>query len=137
MRKINKIIVHCSASPEGRPDTIKDIDRWHKEQGYDMVGYHYVIHLDGAIVAGRPIEKIGAHCLDHNRDSIGVCYIGGLTKDLKEYKDTRTDAQKKALFFLLSDLKAKYPSAVIYGHNDFANKACPGFDAKSEYRGIR
>lgn len=136
MRKINKIIVHCSASPEGRNDTIEDIDRWHRAQGFTEVGYHYVVHLDGAIVEGRPITKAGAHCSGHNANSIGVCYIGGLTKDCKGYKDTRTEAQKKALFFLLSDLKAKYPSAVIHGHSDFTNKNCPGFNAKSEYRGI-
>lgn len=137
MRKINKIIVHCSASPEGRDDSIEDIDRWHRSQGFSEIGYHYVIHLDGSIHVGRPVEKAGAHCSGHNENSIGVCYIGGLTKDLKECKDTRTEAQKKALFFLLSDLKAKYPSATIYGHRDFSDKECPGFNAKSEYRGIR
>lgn len=137
MRKINKIIVHCSASPEGRDDSIEDIDRWHRGQGFSEIGYHYVIHLDGSIHAGRPVEKAGAHCSGHNENSIGVCYIGGLTKDLKECKDTRTEAQKKALFFLLSDLKAKHPSAAIYGHRDFSDKECPGFNAKSEYRGIR
>lgn len=133
MRRIDKIIVHCSASPEGRADAIEDIRRWHRERGFLDIGYHYVIHLDGSIHVGRPLEKQGAHCTGHNESSIGICYIGGMAKDLKSYKDTRTEAQKKALFFLLTELKAKYPYAVVHSHSDFADKACPGFDARSEY----
>ncbi len=134
MRKINSIIVHCSDSPEDRADTIEDIRRWHvQERGFNDVGYHYVIHLDGSIHPGRKLDKIGAHCLDHNRDSIGICYIGGRTKDLKRAKDTRTDAQKIALKSLIQCLKAEFPGVKVYGHRDFANKACPSFDAAKEY----
>lgn len=93
MRKINQIIVHCSATPEGKNFNANDIDRWHKERGFDCIGYHYVIDLDGTIEKGRPIEKVGAHVKGHNSNSIGVCYIGGLASDGKTPKDTRTVEQ--------------------------------------------
>lgn len=136
MRKITEIIVHCSATPEGRHTTVGDIRAWHKQRGFKDIGYHYVVYLDGSIHAGRAENVIGAHCTNHNRYSIGVCYVGGMTKDMKHAKDTRTDAQKKALVQLLKQLKKKYPQAKIYGHRDFAAKACPSFDAKNEYKSL-
>ena len=84
---------------------------------------------------GRPENEVGAHCQGRNSDSIGVCYVGGLDKSGKP-KDTRTPLQKQALARLLKQLRAKYPNAVICGHRDFANKACPCFDAKNEYQNI-
>ena len=134
MRVINKIIVHCSATPEGRAVTVEDIDRWHREQGFDCIGYHFVVYLDGSVHSGRPVEKVGAHCISHNKNSIGVCYIGGLAKDCKTPRDTRTPEQKKALLALLKELKAQYPQASIHGHLEFAAKYCPCFDAQKEYR---
>lgn len=136
MRTINEIIVHCSATPEGRPTTVGDIRSWHKKRGFKDIGYHYVVYLDGSIHAGRPESAIGAHCTGHNRHSIGVCYIGGVAKDMKSPKDTRTEAQKKSLLQLLRQLKKKYPQAKIYGHRDFAAKACPSFDARKEYANL-
>ena len=136
MRKITEIIVHCSATPEGQNFTVEDIDRWHKQKGWQGIGYHYVIYLDGSVHKGRNEEVIGAHCLGHNAYSIGVCYIGGLDKWTKAHKDTRTDAQKQALIDLLKSLKEKYPNAIIYGHRDFSKKDCPCFDAKNEYKNI-
>lgn len=94
MRIINEIIIHCSATPEGKDYTVEQIKQWHKQRGFSDIGYHYVIYRDGSIHSGRPIERIGAHCLKHNAHSIGVCYIGGVAKDGKTPKDTRTDAQK-------------------------------------------
>lgn len=132
MRAIKKIIVHCADTPEGRDDRAADIRRWHKAQGWNDIGYHYVVDLDGTIEPGRPIEKAGAHCTGQNADSIGVCYIGGCDKKMQP-KDTRTDAQKASLLLLLKYLVAKYPGVTIYGHRDFANKSCPSFDAKKEY----
>lgn len=132
MRAIKKIIVHCADTPEGRDDRAADIRRWHKAQGWNDIGYHYVVDLDGTIEPGRPIEKAGAHCTGHNADSIGVCYIGGCDKKMQP-KDTRTDAQKASLLLLLKYLVVKYPGVTIYGHRDFANKSCPSFDAKKEY----
>ena len=136
MRTINKIIVHCADTPEGRDVRAAEIKRWHtKERGWNDIGYHYVIDLDGTIEPGRPIEVAGAHCTGHNADSIGICYIGGCDKDMKP-KDTRTPEQKTALELLLKYLVAKYPGVKIYGHKDFAQKACPSFDAKTEYANL-
>ena len=136
MRKIDKIIVHCSATPEGSHFTVEDIDRWHRREGSRCIGYHYVIYLDGSIHPGRPVEEVGAHCYGQNKHSIGVCYIGGVAKDGHTPKDTRTTAQKEALLKLLKELKQKFPEAVIHGHRDFARKACPSFDATNEYEYI-
>ena len=133
MRKINLIIVHCSATPEGKDFTVDDITRWHKARGFKTIGYHYVIYRDGTIHGGRPVSEEGAHCVGHNKYSIGVCYIGGLAADGKTPKDTRTDAQKLSLHNLLSQLKKSYPGVAIRGHRDFAAKACPSFDATKEY----
>lgn len=136
MRQITEIIVHCADTPEGRDVRAADIRRWHMtEHGWADIGYHFVVDLDGTIEDGRPIEKIGTHCSGHNANSIGICYIGGASRDMKP-KDTRTQAQKDALVQLLKDLRKKYPLAKIYGHCDFANKACPSFDAKNEYANL-
>ena len=136
MRKINEIIIHCADTPEGRNEKAADIDRWHKAQGWQGIGYHYVVDLDGTIEPARDIEKAGAHCTGHNANSIGIVYIGGRCKDAGTPKDTRTDAQKTSLVLLLKYLRAKYPDAKIYGHRDFAQKACPCFDAKEEYKDL-
>lgn len=139
-RKIKEIIVHCSATPEGEDYTVADIRRWHKQQGWSDIGYHYVVYRDGSIHNGRDVDIIGAHCSKggHNTYSIGVCYIGGVTNDgSKKKKDTRTSEQRDALIILLTDLRRLYPDARIYGHNDFdKGKDCPSFDAKTEYRNI-
>ena len=136
MRKINEIIVHCAATPEGKNFKAADIDRWHRERKMKCIGYHYVVDLDGTVEPGRPESEIGAHCLGHNQYSIGVCYVGGLAEDGKTPKDTRTVTQKEALLALLKKLRAKYPKASIHGHRDFAAKACPSFDATTEYKNI-
>ena len=137
MRQISKIIVHCADTPEGRDVRAAEIKRWHtakppKGNGWNDIGYHYVIDLDGTVQPGRPVEEAGAHCSGHNSDSIGVCYVGGCDKKMTP-KDTRTDAQKAALITLLKYLVGKYPGAKIYGHRDFSSKPCPSFDAKKEY----
>lgn len=135
MRIINKIIIHCTDTPEDRHVSVEDITQWHKEKGYNTIGYHYVVYLDGSIHIGRPVDKKGAHCKGHNAKSIGVCYVGG--RDAKgSYSDTRTEAQKEALLSLIKKLLAKYPNAKVYGHRDFAAKACPCFDAKEEYKDL-
>ena len=138
MREIKEIIIHCSDTPAGRDYTVDDITRWHKARGFRTIGYHYVIYRDGSIHTGRPESETGAHCLDggHNRHSIGICYIGGRAADGKGYEDTRTPEQKEALLSLLRQLKARYPHARVYGHRDFAARACPCFDARSEYKNL-
>ena len=127
MRRIEKIIVHCSATPENKDFTVADIDRWHKARGFRCIGYHYVIYRDGSVHQGRPIQEIGAHCTGQNARSIGVCYIGGVAADGKTPKDTRTPAQRIALRELVGSLLKEYPGAKVHGHYEFANKACPSF----------
>ncbi len=132
MRIINKIIIHCTATPEGRKVTVADVTAWHKQRGFATIGYHYLIGLNGEVWQGRSIAQIGAHCEGQNSNSIGVCYAGGLAADGKTAKDTRTPAQKASLATLIAELKQKYPTATIHGHNEFAAKACPSFDVKKE-----
>ena len=127
MRKINEIIVHCSATPEGKDFHASDIDRWHKAQGWKCIGYNYVIDLDGTVEPGRPLNEIGAHTVGHNSNSIGICYIGGCDKTGKKAKDTRTPEQKIAMYKLIHDLLESYPKAEVSCHNQWANKACPSF----------
>lgn len=134
MRKIDEIIIHCSATPEGRDVTAKDIDGWHRQQGFDCIGYHFVVRLDGRIEFGRPLEKAGAHVKGHNARSIGVVYIGGIDRN-GQYADTRTPEQVGSLRILLSFLVRVFPSIkAIHGHRDYAAKACPCFDAHKEYK---
>ena len=134
MREINKLIIHCSATPEGKDIKTETIRSWHVNGNHwTDIGYHYVIELDGSVHKGRDESTIGAHCSGQNANSIGVCYVGGVAKDGKTPKDTRTEAQKQSLIKLLKQLKQKYPKATIHGHSEYANKACPCFNAKTEY----
>lgn len=137
MRQIKQIIIHCSCTPAGRNIGATTIRGWHTQKGFSDIGYHYVIRLDGTIEEGRPIDQIGAHCQGHNRNSIGICYIGGTEKDCKTPKDTRTTQQREALEQLCKQLKAEYPNATIHGHSEFANKACPSFDVKQWIKEVR
>ncbi len=127
MRKIDKIIIHCSATREGQDVTAADIRRWHVEGNHwSDIGYHYVIRLDGTIELGRPIAQVGAHTSGQNQNSIGICYVGGL-REMKA-ADTRTEEQKAAMLDLLRVLHRMFPEATIHGHREFAAKACPCFD---------
>jgi N-acetylmuramoyl-L-alanine amidase len=132
MRKIDRVVVHCSATPEDREVSVNTIRGWHLSRGFAGIGYHYVIGLNGQIYPGRPEFRQGAHCKGKNKTSIGICYVGGCDKDMKP-KDTRTEAQKNSLETLLGYLKAKYPLVKISGHRDHSSKACPSFDATKEY----
>ena len=136
MREINKIIIHCSATREGENYEVAEIRKWHLARGFNDIGYHFYIDLHGEIHKGRDINKVGAHCKGHNRYSIGLCYCGGVEADGKTPKDTRTPEQKEALLAVLRTLKAMYPEAMIYSHNEFANKACPSFNATDEYKDL-
>lgn len=132
MRKIDEIIIHCSATEAGKDFKAKDIKQWHvKGNGWRDIGYHYVIDIDGTVEFGRPIEQVGAHTKGHNANSIGICYVGGLLNG--KAHDTRTEAQKQSLKTLIERLKEKYPIVKISGHRDYANKACPCFDVSKEY----
>ena len=137
MRNINKLIIHCSATREC-DDSVNAsvIDRWHKARGWKGCGYHFIVLIDGTIETGRMIDKVGAHVKGMNKSSIGICYIGGLERDAKTPKDTRTPQQKESLLLLIKTLNKIYPEATLHGHNEFSNKACPSFDVQSQYKDI-
>jgi N-acetylmuramoyl-L-alanine amidase len=139
MRKINKIIIHCTATAEGKDYSVETIRGWHLKRGWRDIGYHFLIQRDGTVDEGRPIEQSGAHTKGHNWDSIGISYVGGVEAKKKDgkwiAKDTRTDEQKESLLDLICQLHDTY-GGVVYGHRDFSSKSCPCFDAKKEYENI-
>lgn len=135
IRPINTIVIHCSATPNGRWTTALDIDRWHDDRGferlpvwrekfnqdYKAIGYHFIIYTNGAIATGRHLDEIGAHAGGHNKYTIGICLIG---------TDQFTIEQWQALDGLVEKMRERYPAAKILGHRDLpdVNKLCPGFD---------
>ena len=122
MRFVDKFIVHCSATPDGRDVTAAEIDQWHKARGFSGIGYHFVIRLDGSIEFGRPVETMGAHVMGQNSHSIGVCMIGNV--------DFNT-AQFVSLEKLYHFVKLMYPNIKVYGHRDFTDlKTCPNFEVR-------
>lgn len=137
MRPINEIIIHCTATAEGKDYTVDQIRQWHvKGNGWKDIGYHYVIYRDGSIHQGRPIDQIGAHTTNHNTGTIGVCYVGGCAADGKTPKDTRTPQQKAALVELVRSLKTVFGINKVSGHREYAAKACPSFDVQAWRREV-
>lgn len=131
MRDINRIILHCSATEEGREYSVADIDAWHKKRGWKGIGYHYVLYLDGTIAIGRDVADQGAHVSGENSDSIGVCYIGGLRNGSPE--DTMTAMQDMSFMMLVNSLRVVFGPLSLHGHNEFSNKACPSFEVADKY----
>lgn len=119
------IVIHCTATPEGKDLHVKDIDRLHRARGLNGVGYHYVITLDGHVEPGRPLETVGAHVQGYNSSSVGIAFVGGLDAAGKA-KDTRTEPQKAALKGLVSLLQAQYPLAKVVGHRDLPKETVRG-----------
>ena len=153
MKTIDAIVIHCSATRAGQDVRASDIDKWHRERGFAMIGYNYVIDLDGTVEKGRPLTMDGAHCNTaglsgkvYNKHSIGICYVGGLDKHGRP-ADTRTPAQKMALVKLVNELMSTYPIVEVIGHRDASPdkngdgkitqnewvKTCPCFDVKAEF----
>lgn len=130
MRKINKIILHCSATPPTMDIGVNVIREWHLDRGFTDVGYHWVIMRNGTLEKGRPEVEMGAHAKGHNEDSVGVCLVGGVN-DLNEPDANYTLAQYSTLSFLFRHLKLKYNNPAILGHRDLSGtgKACPCVDA--------
>lgn len=155
MRKIDSIVIHCTATRPHVNWGALDIDRMHRmERGYKMIGYHYVICRDGRIEEGRPLTMEGAHCkekglsgLSYNKHSIGIVYVGGLDANGNP-ADTRTLEQKKSLAELVYRLLDTYPDITeVIGHRDASAdlngdgeitpdewaKQCPCFDVRAEF----
>ena len=120
--------------------------RDHLRRGWKDIGYHYYITRDGVVHEGRKLEQVGAHCKDHNKHSIGICYEGGL--DMAGHAcDTRTKAQRRSIRHLLETLHERFPDAIIMGHRDLSPdldgdgriepdewlKQCPCFDVLMDY----
>ena len=135
MRRIDLIVIHCSATRCDKPFPVTALIRCHRDR-FGFTGYHYYITRNGRTYQTRHEQLIGAHAAGYNSHSLGVCYEGGLDVN-GEPDDTRTPRQKKALLNLLEKLKARHPQARIVGHRDLpgVKKECPCFDA-SEYSGL-
>ena len=133
MRALKRIILHCTATPEGKHFDVATIRRWHvKDRGWKDIGYHYVIYIDGSVHEGRPIEQAGAHTSGHNADSIGITYVGGCDSKMKA-KDTLNEAQETAMVNLIKALREQHGELSLHGHNEFAAKACPSFKVKDKF----
>ena len=127
----NKIIIHCAATSPSMDIGAMEIERWHRQRGFQCIGYHFVIRRDGTLEYGREVDAVGAHVTGQNSDSIGICLVGGVKEsDKKTPERNFTTAQYDTLKKLVADLKESYPSARVYGHNEFASKACPCFDVR-------
>ncbi len=135
MRYLRRIIIHCSATREGEEVSVETIRNWHTSppRNWSDIGYHFVIGLDGTVFQGRPIDKQGAHTRGQNADSIGICYIGGVDKDLNP-KDTMTEIQDISLLELVKSLRLIFGELNLHGHNEYSSKACPSFDVQEKYK---
>lgn len=118
---MEKLIIHCSATPNGRHHTAAEIHEWHIDRGWSGIGYHWVIRVDGVLESGRPEYWIGSHARGHNINSIGVCMIG-----INSFNET----QWKILANLIREKKIQYPGIKVIGHNEVSEKECPGFDVQ-------
>lgn len=132
--RIEYLVVHCSYTPADMDVTAKDINRWHRQQGWLKIGYHFVIRRNGTVEKGRALSEVGAHVQGYNEKSIGICLIGGAKKvDGKLVDETNfTTEQMIALQGLLLKLKETFTAAEICGHNNLTpKKTCPTFDVKA------
>jgi N-acetylmuramoyl-L-alanine amidase len=137
MRQIDTLFIHCAAT---RPDWMQgesveakkaEIDRWHRDRGFDGFGYHYLIDRDGKVAQGRPLSRAGAHVRGHNAKSIGICLVGGFGSDAGDkFAKNYTPAQEMALRALIDTMQDEFPNTRVRGHNEVANKACPGFNVQ-------
>jgi len=135
-RMVKELIWHCTATPEHREISAATIRSWHVDgRGWSDIGYHYIVHLDGSIEAGRPLNRVGAHAAGHNRYSIGAVYVGGMDSNMINPKDTRTAAQKASMLALTEELCRRYNLNIISGHNQYAPKACPSFSVVTDKLG--
>tara|TARA_R110000823_G_scaffold70608_11_gene162858 strand:+ start:1380 stop:1826 length:447 start_codon:yes stop_codon:yes gene_type:complete len=128
-----RIILHCTATDERSHVDVATIRKWHKQRGFSDCGYHYLIHLDGSVEAGRPVSKMGAHTKGHNSDSIGIAYAGGIDYKTRKPKDTMTMYQEIAYLRMVDSLRAVFGELTIHGHNEFSRKSCPCFIVQDKF----
>lgn len=136
MRKIEYIVIHCTATqPEATVESIKKY--WREVLGWKSPGYHHLIEPSGAVNNLLPIEQVSNGVAGFNHACVNISYVGGIDKSGNP-KDTRTGFQKAALVDLVRKYKRMFPGAIVQGHRDFPNvaKACPSFDARTEYKNI-
>jgi N-acetylmuramoyl-L-alanine amidase len=131
MLPIKYLTIHCAATPEGRDVSPKIIEQWDIAK-FGQKSYHWIITLDGMMFRSLRDDERGAHTGGKNTGNIGVCYVGGMDKQMKAPKDTRTEAQKKALITLIRTYQARYRGIKVLGHRDWpgVKKACPSFDVE-------
>ena len=137
-RRIEFLVVHCSATRVNIPFTEEQLLECHLLRGFRGIGYHFYITKDGVLHETRPMSQIGAHALGFNLHSIGVCYEGGLD-ELGKPADTRTPQQRETLRRVLSELKSLFPQARIMGHYQLSaniHKACPCYNPMEEYKDL-
>lgn len=137
-RRIDLLVVHCSATRCDRDFPVEALRQCHLQRGFADIGYHFYVTRDGTVHTCRPLHQVGAHATGWNDRSIGICYEGGLD-ERGNPADTRTLAQKCALLDLLRQLKTDYPHARILGHRQlspYIRKECPCFNARKEYRAL-
>ena len=128
-RHIHTLVIHSTATKADRNVTAAEIDSWHKQRGWTGIGYHLVIRRDGSAELGRNIHKQGAHIAGHNRGTIGVVMVGGLS-DSHAPEANFTKAQFKTLRHVLDEQISHYPDLKIIGHRDLKPTACPSFDVR-------
>ena len=145
MRKIDMIVIHCSATRADVPLSPRQLDEMHRQRGFDGCGYHYYVRRDGEICTMRPVDRPGAHAKGYNQHSIGVCYEGGLDEQGRP-ADTRTELQKRSLRVLVRVLAMDFQTRRIVGHRDLSPdldgdgliepeewvKECPCFEVRKE-----
>lgn len=134
LNSINEVVLHCTDTPWGREVDIKEVRAWHtRGNGWQDVGYHYLIKLDGTLQVGRALNCIGAHVKGHNARTIGVAYVGG--RDRKgEAADTMTCEQEETFEHLFFALQLTLGRGLeLTGHNDHSSKACPGFKVREKW----
>ncbi len=130
------LVVHCAATRPSQDISAEDIDRWHKEKGFDKIGYHYFIKRNGNIENGRLESETGAHAYGYNSKSLGICLAGGVTEDdITVSENNFTKEQFESLDRLVEQIENTYLGIKVIGHNEISTKDCPGFNVQEWLNG--
>jgi N-acetylmuramoyl-L-alanine amidase len=143
-RRTDYIVVHGTYTPAQMDVTWEDVDRWHRERGFNGGGYHYLIPRDGVIRVGRTLNGAtpwmwdsvqGAGVLGYNGVCVHIAMAGGMPASAEaakrgEWEMNYTRTQLRALRAILASMRIKYPDAQVVGHNDLDARKCPGFNVR-------